>query len=158
MPRKSLEERALFEALGVVPTSTTLAPGPPSERGPRHSSPKAALRHCCAAWQRAFDAYMSTRKGDNIDRMFATTPAAEAYCNAMPMLDGYDGVCAFIACTAHGILIGAIPKERGGQLLYAAQVALATVQKKPKPPASAPSDPPPPPDQQYFLGQIPTQT
>lgn len=155
MPKKSLEERVLAVALGGVSTSTTLAPGPPSARGPRHSNPRAALRHCCAAWQRAFDAYMSAQKRPGeFDHILAARPAGEAYCNAMPMLDGYDGVCAFIACTAHGILIGAIPKERGGQLLYAAQVALATVQKKPKSPAPAPSDPPPPPDQADFSDEI----
>ena len=47
-----------------------------------------------------------------------------AYCGAMPMLASYEGIRDFVACAAHGILIGAIPAERSGQLLYAAQVAL----------------------------------
>jgi hypothetical protein len=129
MPRRSVEERALAFALNNPPGTHTLEPGP----GLKPSNPKAALRRCCAAWQRAFDAYMATKKGDNIDRMFATGPASEAYCNAMPMLVGYEGVRDFLACAAHGILIGAIPQDRAGQLLYAAQVALATLHHAPKP-------------------------
>jgi hypothetical protein len=76
---------------------------------------------------------MATKKGDTYDKIFAAGPASEAYCNAMPMLVGYEGVRDFIACTAHGILIRAIPQDRAGQLLYAAQVALATLNHAPKP-------------------------
>jgi hypothetical protein len=86
---------------------------------------------------------MSTHKGDNIDRVFAAKPAAEAYCNAMPMLVGYEGVRDFIACAAHGILIGAISREKGGQLLYAAQVALAAVHMERKPPRPVSASPTP---------------
>ena len=143
MPKRSLEARALSVALAVVPSATTLAPGPLTSTTAKPSSPKAALRRCCAAWQRAFDAYMSTRKGDNLDKIFATKPAAEAYCNAMPMLAGYEGIRDFITCTAHGILIGAIPKDRGGQLLYAAQVALAVVHMERKPPRPVSASPTP---------------
>jgi hypothetical protein len=75
---------------------------------------------------------MATRKGTGIDRMLAAGPAGEAYCNAMPMLVGYEGVRDFLACAAHGILIGAIPQDRAGKLLYAAQVALGTFQHAPK--------------------------
>jgi hypothetical protein len=54
----------------------------------------------------------------------------------MPLPVGYEGVRDFIACAAHGILIGAIPPEKSGQLLYAAQVALNALQFAPKPPKS----------------------
>jgi hypothetical protein len=128
MPKRSLEERALAFALTNPPGVNSLEPGP----GLKSSNPKAALRRCCAAWQRAFDAYMATRKGTGIDRMLAAGPAGEAYCNAMPMLVGYEGVRDFLACAAHGILIGAIPQDRAGKLLYAAQVALGTFQHAPK--------------------------
>jgi hypothetical protein len=134
MPRRSVEERALAFALNNPPGINTLEPGP----GLKPSNPKAALRRCCAAWQRAFDAYMATKKGDNIDRVFATGPASEAYCNAMPMLVGYEGVRDFLACAAHGILIGAIPRDRAGQLLYAAQVTLASLHHAPKTPQIPP--------------------
>lgn len=40
---------------------------------------------------------------------------------------------ACAACVACGILIGALPAERTGQLLYAAQVALSALPRDPKP-------------------------
>ena len=132
MPKKSLEERALMQVISYVPSAKTLDPGPSR----RPSTPKAAVRRCCAAWQRAFKAYMDKTKGDSIDEIFAVKDAGEAYRNAMPMLAGSDGIRDFIACAAHGILIGAIPRERSGNLLYAAQVALAIDQREPKPPKS----------------------
>jgi hypothetical protein len=46
----------------------------------------------------------------------------------MPAPDSLDNIRDFIACTAHGILIGAIPAERSSQLLCAAQVALGLQQ------------------------------
>jgi hypothetical protein len=51
----------------------------------------------------------------------------------MPQLSGRESIRDFIACTAHGILIGAIPPQQSGQLLYAAQVALGSLQREPKP-------------------------
>jgi hypothetical protein len=130
MSKKSTAEQDVTEAIAPVPYATTHAPGP--ETGPAPSTPKAALRRCCAAWQRSFNAYMGAHKGDSIDKLFAAKDAGEAYCNAMPMLAGYEGVRDFIACAAHGILIGAIPRDRAGQLLYAAQVSLATLHYEPK--------------------------
>jgi hypothetical protein len=68
------------------------------------------------------------------NKYIAADQASEAFRSAMPLLEGYDGIRDFIACTAHGILINAIPRERGGQLLYAAQVALAVLHREPRPP------------------------
>jgi hypothetical protein len=131
MSKKSLEEQALFLAISAVASSTTLSPGP----GTSPSSPKAALQRCCAAWKRAFNVYMESADPKNdMENIWAAKDAGEAYCNAMPMLAGYEGARDFIVCAAHGILIGAIPHEKSGQLLYAAQVALNTLQFGPKPP------------------------
>jgi hypothetical protein len=44
----------------------------------------------------------------------------------MPSLSGFDSARDFVACVAHGLLIGAIPDEQATKLLYAAQVALST--------------------------------
>jgi hypothetical protein len=95
------------------------------------SSVKAALRRCCAAWQRALDANL--REGDYT----AAKEASAAYCKAMPVLEGEDGLRNFIACAAHGIVIGAIPEKRGGQLFHAAQVALAALKRERNPSARA---------------------
>ena len=120
----SAKELAFLESIQRNAPATTLSPGP----GPNSSNAKAALRRCCAAWQRAFKACKDDP--ENSDDKFdidAARAAAEAYCNAMPLLAGYEGVRDFIACAAHGILIGAIPPEKSSQLLYAAQVALGSL-------------------------------
>jgi hypothetical protein len=135
MPKKSLIERAVILTAEYVPPSTTLSPGP--ARYPARTP--AALRRCCAAWKRAYDAYFlsdENNRDSETDRMFAAQKAGVAYRNAMPLLVGYEGVRDFIACAAHGILIGAIPREESGQVLYAAQVALSIAQSEhrlPKP-------------------------
>ena len=113
--------RAAIKAITEPRTEKCISPDP----APPNVRSRAAIRRCCAAWQRAYTAYFERKGGDPKDgNMFADRQASEAYCKAMPMLDGYEGVRNFIACAAHGILIGAIPAERSGQLLYAAQVAL----------------------------------
>jgi hypothetical protein len=127
MPSNALIGRAIKLALESIQPTTTLAPG--ARR--KQTGPNVALRRCCAAWKRAFDAYMEENDGDpndSGDRIFASNQAAVSYRNAMPLLAGYEGVRDFLACVAHGILIGAILKEEGGQLLYAAQVALNLAQ------------------------------
>ena len=125
-------------ALEFIPPNKTLEPGPAQHP----AGPKAALRHCCVAWKRAFKAYMEDPNADVPgDELFASKDAGEAYRNAMPLLVGYNGARDFIACAAHGILIGAIAKDEGGQLLYAAQVALSIAQsenRQPKRPVGRP--------------------
>lgn len=103
--------------------ATTLAPGPTVSS----QNPKAALRRCCAAWKRSFNAYLDDPGVDeNRGEYSAGLYAAKAYRNAMPVLIGLDGVRDFVACLAHGILIGAIEPEISGHLIYAAQIALRT--------------------------------
>ena len=129
MSKFTIKELALVQSTLRSWPATSLEPGP----GFSSSDAKPAVRRCCLAWQRAFKAYMDDPGDQEAPGLFAAQDASKAYCNAMPMLVGYEGVRDFIACTAHGILIGAIPPERSGQLLYAAQVALSLVQREPKP-------------------------
>jgi hypothetical protein len=51
----------------------------------------------------------------------------------MPPLSNRESIRDFIACAAHGILIGAITPQLSGQLLYAAQVALGALKREQKP-------------------------
>ncbi|HEY1161375.1 MAG TPA: hypothetical protein VGE83_12130 [Terracidiphilus sp.] len=133
MSKESLEQPILTLAVQRVPPSINTAPEP----GPKPSGAKAALRRCSAAWQRAFKACMDESGPDEgMADVVAAHEGHLAYCNAMPLFAGREGVRDFIACAAHGILIGAIPPQKSGQLLYAAQVALATLQSEPKPPRS----------------------
>lgn len=94
---------------------------------------RAAIKRCCDAWQRAFNKFLKEKNvsGDAAN-VFAAHRAAPAYCQAMPPLAGYENICDFIACAAHGILLDAIPEKRANQLLYAAQVALATLNREQK--------------------------
>ena len=94
---------------------------------------RAAIKRCCAAWKRSYDAYLESTKGSGRDTIYAAHQACPAYCKAMPPLAGYENIRDFIACAAHGILIGAIPEKRANQILYAAQVALASLHYEPRP-------------------------
>jgi hypothetical protein len=125
MSDSSLAARALSLALATPATVTALPPDPPAAASP---SSRAALRKCRAAWQRAFNAYIKDYEDpSSIDEVFAEKEAAKAFSTAMPALVGPEGIRDFIACAAYGILIGAIPADRSGQILYAAQVALAAL-------------------------------
>ena len=111
-------------------------PAPSLEPDPAHEK---AVKRCWAAWRRSYNAYMEKSRGTEADKICAAHQAGPAYCNAMPLLAGYENIRDFIACLAHGILIGAIPESKSGQLLYAAQVALSTVHREPKPPKPRPA-------------------
>ncbi|MGD0801807.1 MAG: hypothetical protein ABR906_10870 [Terracidiphilus sp.] len=100
---------------------------------PNPKPARAAIKQCCAAWRCAYNAYLKGKEGDKMDKLFAAENAGPAYCKAMPPLAGYENIRDFIACAAHGILINAIPEKRANQLLYAAQVALASLNYEPKP-------------------------
>lgn len=120
MPQLSTTELALVEVLSSPVPETALS----------QSSARNALRRCRTAWHRTYRECMKRSRGK--DEYEAVANASKAYCNAMPLLVGYEGIRDFIACAAHGILIGAIPADRGGQLLYAAQVALGALARAPK--------------------------
>jgi hypothetical protein len=113
----------------------SLIPSHPSPELPVSPEPKptrSALRRCSAAWKRSFDAFMESAPPSGFNKLYASQEAAEVYCRAMPPLYGHDGIRDFIACTAQGILIGAITPQQSGPLLYAAQVALASLGREPK--------------------------
>jgi len=125
-----------IKAMSEPRPSKCLTPDP----APPNARTRAALKRCCAAWQRAFNAYFARMgREPKIGDCFAEREAAEAYCKLMPVLDGYEGVRDFIACAAHGIVIGAIPAERSGQLIYAAQVALSFLKQEPNARENSPS-------------------
>jgi hypothetical protein len=97
-------------ALESAPESGLAAPAFAASLNP-------AIARCCEAWTQTFD-----------DRtaMGLSSPeyhAHKSYRQAMPPLSGAENIRDFIACTAHGMLIGAIASDDGARLLYAAQVA-----------------------------------
>src|ERR1035437_5182712 len=113
MTPESAPELTLVEAI----------PQPVVDPNPKQA--QAAIKRCCAAWQRSYDAYIGTSKGSSMDTIYAAHQAGPAYCKAMPPLAGYENMRDFLACVVHGTLIEAIPQKRANQLLYAAQIALA---------------------------------
>jgi hypothetical protein len=119
----------------------TLTPSTPNPASPASLAPEpeseltqAAIKRCCAAWRRAYNAYMEGKEGDDIDKMFAVREASPVYCDAMPVLSTRENIRAFIACAAQGVLIGAIPSKKSGSLLYAAQIALSALGPVPRRP------------------------
>ncbi len=82
-------------------------------------SANSAVARCVAAWAQAGNASKAAGNG----QVFIGLAAGEAYRRAMPVLSGAANIRDFIACTAHGMLIGAIEGPDGARLLYVAQVA-----------------------------------
>jgi len=86
-----------------------------------------AVRRCCDVMERACRDVLRTAEEEDDDRgdveYLARRAPREAYCKAMPPLAGADNICDFIACVAHGMLVGAISGSESTRLLYAAQIA-----------------------------------
>jgi hypothetical protein len=103
---------------------------PTVAEGPDAVPENPAVARCMNALDRAYDAEFAKCK----DEDDASEAAVKAYHDAMPRLAGYENIRDFIACVAHGMLIGAITDNQGTRLLYAAQVALTTVRRQPATP------------------------
>ncbi len=68
------------------------------------------------------DTFTTKEKADCMNR------ACIMYRLALPALDTYEDIHAYIACIAQGVALGIFSGRDGSQLLYAAQVALSVVQ------------------------------
>lgn len=88
----------------------------------------AAVQFCCQARERSLE----QSRANSRDKYDTRENANEAYRNAMPDLSGYENIRNFIACTAQGMVIGAIDSIEGSKFLYAAQVALGALRHQPK--------------------------
>jgi hypothetical protein len=127
----------------IQPMQHFLAESQEAEFCPSFKQP--AVAHCTEVWQKIHAATLEkTRNVYTAERCAAT-----AYRLAMPPLSGYRNICDFIACAGYGILLGAIKEKNAGKLLYAAQVALATVPRESKTqtrtkPRTSPQPTPPP--------------
>jgi hypothetical protein len=89
-----------------------------------------AITRCMNALRRAYQAGLA----DGKSKCSASMDGEAAYRSAMPRLSGQENIRDFIACVAHGMLIETIEESSATKLLYAAQVALATVRNQPSPP------------------------
>jgi hypothetical protein len=83
-----------------------------------------AVARCCDALERVRAKSEAGIRGT----IYPHSDCAAAYRRAMPSLSGLENIRDFIACAAHGMLIGAICATDAARLLYAAQVARGAVQ------------------------------
>ena len=96
---------------------------PPRDRTSRVQK---AVNLCKDEWSHAYE--VAKQKG--LPPQKAMRMAAVAYKLAMPRMDDLPSIHAAIACVAHGIQLEVFDGRDGSQLLYAAQVALATLRAK----------------------------
>ncbi len=104
----------------LIPTALEASPEPPARN--------AAVLRCCQARQHSFELSLDKRRSTYETQQYAR----QAYRDAMPDLAGYENIRDFIACTAHGMVIGAIEAMDATKFLYAAQVALGVLHHAPK--------------------------
>ena len=90
------------------------------------STANPAVQRCTDAWNRIYTPAIA--KGEL--EYFATKAAGEAFRALMPELTTPADIRDFIACTARGILLGAISEKHASKLLYAAQVASGALQRE----------------------------
>jgi Asp-tRNA(Asn)/Glu-tRNA(Gln) amidotransferase C subunit len=94
-----------------------------------HTLSNAAVAHCDQASKHAYKAARAAKK----DQYASKTLADEAYLKAMPMLDSYQNIRDFIACTTYAMLTRILLQDTATKLLYAAQVASVTLRNIPSP-------------------------
>jgi hypothetical protein len=105
------------------------------------ASTNPAISCCRKAWQITYDEKIAKNKSTPVAEFYA----AQSYRSAMPPLSGYENIQDFIACTAYGLLIGAIQEANSSKLLYAAQVALSSIRSQPSLRHPSTENAPPPP-------------
>ncbi len=102
---------------------------------PPDSSPaleNAAVAHCCEVWE--LTRRQAWEAGNSV--VVSRVAGHKAFQKSLPSLTGRENIQNFIACVAHGMLIGAILPQDGTRLLYAAQVAMTAANSpatQPKP-------------------------
>jgi hypothetical protein len=117
-----IEATLTAPARASAPTETPAADPARAETG--MSNP--AVARCCAAMLRAY----KKERANGATGFMSSVAGSKAFRESMPVLDGQDNIRDFIACAAHGVLIGTIDTKRGNRLLYAAQVALSALRRK----------------------------
>lgn len=105
------------------------APLQPASQSDPAPEPISTVARCVNAHNKArSDAFARSQ-----NRFTAIEAGAKAFRSAMPPLLGQENIRDFIACVAHGMLIGAIENKDATKLPYAAQVAFsAQVRTEPK--------------------------
>jgi hypothetical protein len=87
----------------------------------------AAVKRCMIAYKQAYSA-AGTMGVTNTARHKA---GCRAYRMSLPRTESLADIQAFINCIAQGVAIGAFEGPESSQLLYAAQVSLSAIRRKP---------------------------
>jgi hypothetical protein len=115
----------------MVELAQTPLPKPDAgEISPASENP--AVARCCEAYARVSKIAADQGKG----YVYASFYGAKAFRKALPALSSPENIRDFIACVAHGTLIGTIQGPDAARLLYAAQVAHTAARTQPTPPGS----------------------
>jgi hypothetical protein len=117
----------------TTPISLETSPLPPTRN--------AAVQRCCQTRERSF----VDSRANRVSSYDTRQGAIDAYRNAMPHLSDFENICDFIACTAHGMIIGAIDSIEGPNSSTPPRllsVPSTTSQKPPKKPSARPPTPP----------------
>ena len=85
-----------------------------------------AVQRCCEAWHRTYDAEIAGVRGI----VSSGLRANEAFRTAMPPLTTSANISDFIACTAYGMMTGAICHPAGDRLLEAAKIAISLLRER----------------------------
>jgi hypothetical protein len=79
-----------------------------------------AVAHCQRLWKRFYCASLKKHGSPAV----AQLDAADAFREALPILDGLDNIRDFIACVGYAMAADVFIEETGIMLLYAARLAL----------------------------------
>lgn len=113
----------------------------PEPENPQPAGPKnAAVERCIQAWERRYELMsISVNERERFDpyqedhrENYACEQAGYGFREAMPVLDSYENIRDFIACTAYGMAMNYFEHEEGQDLLKAASLAMAHLKTQPK--------------------------
>ena len=85
----------------------------------------AAMAKALKAYTDQCEKFKATDRGPK-DRTAALERACIYYRLAMPAMESYESIHAYIACVAQGIALGIFNGRDGSQLLYSSRLALAS--------------------------------
>lgn len=91
----------------------------------------AAMAKALKAYTSECEKFKATSRSQT-DRKENIGKACIHYRLAMPAMESYESIHAYIACVAQGIALGIFTGRDGSQLLYAAQVAISVVNQQRK--------------------------
>jgi hypothetical protein len=107
---------------------TQTTPTPVEESAPNPPARNPAVLRCCAARDRS----IQESRAKHRDKYDTDELAGAAYLHAMPDLSGYENIRDFIACVAHGLIVGVVDPIEAPKFFYAAQVAIGALRHEPK--------------------------